>query len=136
VGAADAEGLLAVHGVPERGAGVLLRPHAGEPAGILQAHVHGAADEDAGEAALERPIRVGVKAVVVVLPVRAARVVRVGAARHAQLVRIVAADILHRDAVLQRLAGVAAHDVVHATHRGRKTEDGLIQLVAGELVVR
>ena len=107
-----------------------------KPAGVFQTHVHGAADEDAGKAPFDRPVRVGVKAVEIVLAVRAAGVVRVGAARHAELVGVVAADILHRDAVLQRLAGKAAGDVLHAAHVGREAEEGLIHLVAGELVVR
>ena len=133
--AADAEGLLAVHRVEDRGPRVLLRPHAGQPAGILQPHVHGPADEHAGEAPLERPIRIGVHAVEVVLAVRAAGIVRVGAAGHAELVRVVAAGVLHRDAVLVCLAGVAARDVVDAADVGRKAEDCLEHLVARELVV-
>ncbi len=133
--AADTEGLLAIHRVPEGGPGILLRPHAGQAAGVLQAHVHGAADQDAGEAPVDRPVRVGVQAEEVVLPVRAAGVVGVGPARHAELVRVVATHVLHGEAVLERLAREAAHDVVDAPDVGRKAEDGLIQLVAGELVV-
>ena len=136
VRAADAERLLAVHRVEDRGPRVLLRPHAGQPAGVLEAHVHRAADEHAGETPLERAVRIGVKAEEVVLAVRAAGVVRVGAAGHAELVRVVAADVLHGDAVLVRLARVAARDVVDAADVGRKAEECLEHLVARELVVR
>jgi hypothetical protein len=133
---ADAEGLLAVHRVPDRGSRVLLGPHAGQSAGVLQAHVHGAADEHTGEAPCYRPVRIGVETVEIVLAVRAAAVVRIRAPGHAELVRVVAADVLHGDAVLVRLAPAAACDVVDAADVGRQTEDGLIELVAGELVVR
>ena len=58
-----------------RSAGVLLRPHAGQPAGVFQAHVHGAADQYAGKAPLDRPVGIGVKAEEIVLAVWAAGVV-------------------------------------------------------------
>ena len=61
------------------------------PAGVFQTHTHGAADEDAGGAPLDAAVRVGVKAVEIVLAVWAAGVVRVGAARHAEVVGVVAA---------------------------------------------
>ena len=60
---------------------------------------------------------------------------RVGAAGHAELVWVVATDVLHGEAVLVRLAREAARDVVDAPDVGRKAEDGLEELVAGELVV-
>ena len=59
----------------------------------------------------------------VVLAVRAGGVVRVGAAGHAELVRVVAARVLHSDAVLQRLAHVAARDAVDAADVGRQAEE-------------
>lgn len=82
---ADSEGFLAIHRVPEGGARILLRPYAGQPAGIFQAHIHGAADQDAGEAALDRTVGVGMQAEEIVLAIGAGAVVAVGPAGHANL---------------------------------------------------
>ena len=76
------------------------------------------------------------KAEKVVLAIRAAGVVGIGAARHAKLVGVVSLGVLHREPVLQCLAGKAARDVIHPAHVGREAEDRLIHLVAGKLVVR
>ena len=47
---------------------------------------------------------------------------RVGAARHTELVWVVAADVLHGDAVFQGLAREAAVNVIDAADVGRKTQ--------------
>ena len=135
VRAADAEGFLAVHRVPKGGARILLGPHSRQPAGVLQAHVHGAADEHAGKAALNRAVCIGVKAEEIVLAIGAAGVVQVRSTGHAEFVRVVTAHILHGDAVLQCLPPEAARDVVDAADFSRQSKDGLIQLIAGKLVV-
>ena len=61
-------------------------------------------DQDAGKAPVRAVPSAGRDHQEVVLTVRAAGVVRVGAARHTELVRVVAAGVLHGDAVFQRLA--------------------------------
>src|SRR5208337_397165 len=75
VRAADAEGLLAIHGVPDGSACVLLCPHSGQPAGVFQANVHGAADENASKTPFDRTVGIGMKAEEIVLPVRAGAIV-------------------------------------------------------------
>ena len=50
----------------------------------------------------------------VVLTVRNTGVVRVGSADHAELVRIKSLDVLHGDAIFQRLPRVTSHDVIKA----------------------
>ena len=122
VRAADAEGFLAVHGVPERGAGVLLGPYAGQSAGVFIAHVERAERQDSGHAPVHGSVDLGVTAVEIVLAVWTAGVVRIGAARHAELVRVVAAHVLHGHAVFQRLAAEAALNVIDAATGRRQTE--------------
>src|SRR5262249_43562249 len=122
VRAADAEGLLAVHRIPERGAGVLLGPYTSQSTGVLQTHVQGAKRHDSSHAPLHGAVDLGVTAVEIVLAVRTAGVVRVGAAGHAELVRVVAAHVLHGQAVLQRLPAEAALNAIDPANRRRRTE--------------
>ena len=63
-------------------------------------------------------VDLSVTAVEIVLAVGTAGVVRVGAAGHAELVRVVAAHVLHGDAVFQCLAGKASLNVIDAATVG------------------
>src|SRR5271165_2909243 len=71
----------------------------------------------------------------VVLAVRAAGVVRVGARGHAELVGVVAAGVLPGYAVFVGLAGKTSLNVINAADFRRKTEQATEHLVAGEFVV-
>src|SRR5271165_6237882 len=134
VRAADAEGFLAIHGVPEGFASVLLGPDSGQSAWVFQANVQGAKRQNSGHALVESSVDLGVTAVKIVVAVRTAGVVRVRAARHAELVRVVAADVLHGNAIFQGLAAIAALDVVDTAYVRSQTEKPGAKLVAGELV--
>ena len=125
VRAADAEGLLAIHRVPDGGASVFLGPHAGQSAGVLQAHIQMVPSHDPSHAPFDGSIDLRVATEEIVLAVRTAGVVRVGATGHAELVRVVAARVLHGDAVFQRLAGDSCRDVIDAANVGRQTEQAV-----------
>src|ERR1019366_9257163 len=121
VRAADAESFLAVHRVPQRDAGVFLGPDTGEAAGVFQAHVEGTKCQNSGQAPVNGPVDFCVAAEEVVLAVRTAGIVRIGAAGHAELVRVVATYVLHSDAVFVGLAGEAALNVIDAATGRRLT---------------
>src|SRR5664280_1657825 len=136
VRAADAEGLLAIHGVPEGRARVFLGPDTGEAAGIFQSDVQGAKRQNSGQAPVGGSVDLSVTAVEVILAVRTAGIVRVGAARHAELVRVVATYVLHGDAVFVGLPGEAALNVIDAATGRRLTQQTVLEeLVTGELVI-
>src|ERR1019366_3378707 len=134
VRAADAEGFLAIHGVPDGGAGVFLGPDSGQSGRILQANVNRAKRHNAGHAPVNGSVDLSVTAVEIVLAVQAAGVVRIGAGSHAQFVRVVAAHVLHGDAVFQCLAGKASLNVIDPANGRWRTEQAGEELVAGELV--
>src|SRR5208337_1754432 len=131
---ADAKRFLAIHGVPDGFARIFLGPDSGQSAGILQANVQGAKRQNSGHALIDSPIDLGVATVEIFMAVRTACVVRIGAAGHAELVRVVAADVLHGDAIFQCLAAIAALDVIDTAYVGGQTEKPGAKLVAGELV--
>ena len=61
---------------------------------------------------------------------------RVGATGHAELVGVVAAGVLHGDAIFQGLPGEAAVNVIDAAVVWRKTEQSTEHLIAGVFVSR
>src|SRR5664280_2374060 len=130
VRAADAEGFLAVHRVPQRGAGVFLRPYTGEAAGVFQAHVEGAECQNSGQAPVGGSVDLSVTAVEIVLAVRTASIVRIGAAGHAELVRVVATYVLHSDSVFVSLAGEAALNVIDAATGRRLPQQTVLEAVS------
>ena len=111
------EGLLALHRLEDRGARVLLGPHAGQPGRAYRCARSMPAMSFPDMRDLERPVGQAMAAEEVVLAVGNAGVVRVGRGAEAELVRVEALGVLHREAVLQRLAGVAADDVRNAARR-------------------
>src|SRR5208283_1442007 len=119
---ADAERFLAIHCVPDGSACIFLGPHSGQSSRILQAHINGVSQHDPSQAPLNGSVRLSVSTIEIILAVRAAGVVRVGATRHAELVRVVAARVLHCDAIFQGLPGEAAVNVVNAANIWWKTE--------------
>ena len=134
VRAGHREGLLALHALEQGGSGVLLGPHAGQSAGALGARVEKPADQSAGHARLDRPVRERMAAEEVVLAVRDGGVVRVRRGPETELVRVEALAVLQGEAVLERLAGVAADDVRHAA--GRVAEQNRHDLEVREFVAR
>src|SRR5664280_2909871 len=122
VRAADAECFLAIHRVPQRGAGVFLGPDTGEAAGVFQADVEGAKCQNSGQATVGGSVDLSVTAVEIVLAVRAAGIVGVGAAGHAELVWVIAAYVLHSDSVFVGLAGEAALNMIDAATGRRLTQ--------------
>src|SRR5439155_18514977 len=90
---------------------------------------------DAGKAVFDGSVDLAVTTIIVVLTVRTASIVRVGAAGHAELVRVVATHVLHGDAVFQRLAAKTAVNVIHSADIRRKTQQIAIKLITSELVV-
>ena len=78
---------------------------------------------------------VRVPAVEVLLTIRAGAVVRIGAASHAKLVRVIAAGVLHRDTVLQGLARVAANNLVDTPGLRGQSQQHAPDRKAGELIV-
>jgi hypothetical protein len=70
-----------------------------------------------------------------VLAVGGASVVGVRRSAETEFVRVVAANVLHGDPVLQGLTGKAAGDAIDATVVFRQPEQAAEELVAGELVV-
>src|SRR5438132_215879 len=131
---ADAEGLLALQGIEDRRARVLLGPHTGEAARAFGARVEEAADEVATHARLDGAVGERMTPEEVVLAVRHRGVVRIGCGPEAELVGIEALAILHREAVLERLPRIASHDVRDAP--GRIAEQDRHDLEVRELVVR
>ena len=77
------------------------------------------ADQRAGHARLDRAVSERMAAEEVVLAIGDGGVVRVRRGAEAELVRIEALGVLHREAVLQRLPGVAADDVRNAARQDR-----------------
>src|SRR5208283_1105603 len=75
VRAADAEGFLAVHGVPDRSPRIFLGPDTGQSSRVLQANINGASQHDPSQAALNGSVRVAVQAIKIVLAIGAAGVV-------------------------------------------------------------
>ena len=122
VGAAYAEGFLAVHGIPQRGTRVLFGPYAGESAGVLEANVESAKRQHARHAPINRAVDLRVATEEIVVAVRAAGIVRVGAAGHAELIWVVTAHVLHGEAVFQRLAAIAALNLVNAANIRREAQ--------------
>ena len=135
VRAANTEGFLAIHCVPDGFAGVLLGPHAGQSGRVLQTHVHRATRQDPGKAVFDGSVDLAVTTIEVVVTVRTAGVVRVGGGPNTELVWVVAPDILHSDAVFQRLAAKTAVNVIHSADIRRKTQQIAIKLITSELVV-
>ena len=102
------------------------------PAVPNAAWVHAGVDR-AGHAQLDRPVGRAMRAEEVVLTVGNDGVVRVRRGTEAELVRIEALGVLQREAILQRLPGVAADDVRNAARRIAQQERH--DLEARELVV-
>ena len=92
------------------------------PPGILQAHIKRAKRHHTGHAPVDGSVNLRVTTVEIVLAVRTAGIVRIGAAGHAEFVRIVAAHVLHGDAVFQRLAAIAALNLIDPANCRRHTE--------------
>src|SRR3972149_1703479 len=63
------KGFLALHGLKQRRARVLLSPHASQSRGAFNARVKHPADQSAGHARLDRPVRKGMTTEEVVLTV-------------------------------------------------------------------
>ena len=135
VRAAHAEGFLAVHGIEDRGARVLLGPYTGQSTRIFEADVEGAKGHHTGQPAFDRAVDLSMPAKEVVLAIRTPGVVGVGAARHAELVGVVAADVLQGEAVFERLASEASGDAIHASDPGPHAEEPGAELVTRKFVV-
>src|SRR6516225_3419644 len=132
--AANAEGFLAIHGVPEGSSSVLLGPYTGQPAGVFQAYIDGVAQHHSEHPPLEGSVKLDVPPIEIVLTVGTTGVVRVGTSSHAELVGVVAADVLHGDAVFQGLPRETAGDVINAAIFWRKAQEAAENFIVGDLV--
>ena len=130
--ATGGEGFLALHAIEERGTGVFLSPDGAEAGWVHKSDV--AAGEDvAGHAFLQTAVLHGVAAEVVVLSIGCCTIVRIRTTDKTELVRVVAASVLHRQTVFKRIARVAARDFREISLRVAKQVGHDFEI--GELVV-
>src|SRR6202011_4462817 len=105
--ATGAEGLLALHGGEDRLARILFRPDAAEARHAEQIHRRSGRLLSA-QASLRCGVEEPVAAEITRLRVGGGGVVRVARAHDAELVRVVAAGVLHPEAILVGLPNIAA----------------------------
>src|SRR5208283_5204516 len=132
---ANAKSLLAIHRLPKGFPRVFFGPYTGQAARIFQTHVQGAKRQNSSHAPVDGAVDLGVTAVEVVMAVRAAGIVRVGAACHTELVRVVSPHVLHGNAVFQCLAAVAALNLVDLPNSRAQSEQSRGQLVTGKFII-